>query len=41
MRARRHREISGPDMAVVLEPAPDVFTPATVIAVPVLAGAAA
>lgn len=40
MRARRRGAVSGPDMAVVLDVAPDVFTPATVIAVPVPAGAA-
>jgi hypothetical protein len=39
-RARRHHEISGPDMAVVLAAAPDVFTPATVIPAGVPAGAA-
>lgn len=37
-RARRRGLISGPDMAVVLDAAPDVFTPATVI--PALTGAA-
>ena len=39
-RARRRGLISGPDMAVVLAAAPDVFEPSTVIPVPVPAGAA-
>jgi len=38
-RARRRAAISGPDMAVVLAAAPDVFEPSTVIPVGVLAGA--
>jgi len=39
-RARRRRSIGAADMAVVLGAAPDVFEPATVIPVPVPAGAA-